>query len=82
MHRYSSLGAMEMKKEKKSTTVLDLLFRPPATFLKMYLVQQGFREGWRGFLLSCLYGMYTFSKYAKYWEMKKNTALKNKNYNR
>jgi glycosyltransferase involved in cell wall biosynthesis len=76
MHRYSSLGAMEMKKEKKSITVLDLFFRPPATFLKMYFFQQGFREGWRGFLLSCLYSMYTFSKYAKYWEMKRQDQEK------
>ena len=69
MQRYSTLEAQEMKKEGRAASGFDLIFRPPFTFLKMYILQQGFREGWRGFILAGLYSMYTFSKYAKLWEM-------------
>jgi glycosyltransferase involved in cell wall biosynthesis len=68
MQRYSTLAAQEMEREGRSVNGFDLLLRPPVTFLKMYVMQQGFREGWRGFLLSVFYSVYTFSKYAKRWE--------------
>jgi hypothetical protein len=36
----------------------------------MLLVQRGWREGWRGVILSGLYACYVFSKYAKLWELR------------
>jgi len=35
----------------------------------MFFLQKGFLEGYRGLILSGLYASYTFSKYAKLWEM-------------
>lgn len=69
MERYSSLAAEEMLKEGKKTGLFDLLIRPGLTFLKMYLLKLGFLEGYRGLILSGLYASYTFSKYARLWEM-------------
>jgi hypothetical protein len=36
-------------------------------FLKSYLMNQGFRDGVRGFIVCVFAGMYTFVKYAKLW---------------
>lgn len=66
--RYAALAAEEMARSGRQAHLSDLLVRPFWTFCKMYLFQQGFREGIHGFLLSALYGYYTFLKYAKLWE--------------
>ena len=71
MDRYSTLSAREMMREGRGAGPLDLLIRPWLTFMKMYLLRLGFLEGYRGLILSILYSIYTFSKYAKLWEMKR-----------
>jgi glycosyltransferase involved in cell wall biosynthesis len=42
-----------------------LLLRPPARFLRMYLLRAGFLDGWRGLVVSAMGGVYVFLKYAK-----------------
>lgn len=69
MQRYSSLAAEEMRKEGRKFRRTDLWLRPPITFLKMYLLRQGFRDQLDGLILSGLYACYTFAKYAKLAEM-------------
>ena len=65
MDRYAALGAEELRKEGARGTLLDLWFRPPFTFLKMYLLRRGFLDGALGFRLAMLYSRYTFAKYSK-----------------
>jgi len=48
---------------------LDLLLRPPARFLRMYLLRRGFLDGARGLLLAAVGAFYVFLKYAKLWEL-------------
>jgi glycosyltransferase involved in cell wall biosynthesis len=72
MNRYSTLAANDLFKEKKKGAVLKMIFRPPATFLKMYLLKGGYKEGFPGMILSGLYAFYTFVKYSKLWELNKN----------
>lgn len=69
MDRYSTLAAEQMLKEGRIPGAGTPVFRPVFTFFKMYLLKQGFREGYHGFLLSALYACYTFSKYAKAVEL-------------
>ncbi len=70
MERYSGLAAREItgRNGRSGPVVGKIVFSPPFTFLKMYILRQGFRDGMRGFLLAVLYGFYTFLKYAKVWE--------------
>lgn len=70
MNRYSSLGAAEMLKAGRKAGTLDLLLRPPFTFLKMLLLKRGVLDGAWGFRLATLYAMYTFAKYAKLAELR------------
>lgn len=34
--------------------VADVLFRPGLAFIKQYVLRQGFRDGWRGFLMASM----------------------------
>jgi len=65
MNRYSTLGAAELRKRGVRGTTFDLLFRPPFTFFRMFVLRRGFPDGGLGFRLAVLYAMYTFLKYAK-----------------
>lgn len=69
MERYSTLAAREMAREGRRYHLHDAVFRPPFTFLQMYFLRAGFREGYAGFLLSSLYSIYTFVKYSKLKEL-------------
>ncbi|MFQ5456173.1 MAG: glycosyltransferase family 2 protein [Nitrospirota bacterium] len=71
MDRYAALSAIELKKKGVIFSVSDLLFRPPLTLFKMYILKQGFRDGIHGLLLAGLYASYTFLKYAKLWEIER-----------
>src|SRR3972149_2477638 len=55
MDRYSTLAAEEMLKNGRKVSYLSILSRPIATFLKMFFLQKGFLEGYRGLILSGLY---------------------------
>ncbi|MDH4266811.1 MAG: glycosyltransferase family 2 protein [Deltaproteobacteria bacterium] len=69
MNRYSTLAAREMLRQGKRYCWFDAFFRPPFTFLQMYLLRAGFLEGYLGFLLAGLYSFYTFAKYSKLREL-------------
>ncbi len=68
MHRYSTLRAEAMFREGRRFYTHQLVSHPLFTFLKMYCVRQGFRDGMAGLVLAGLYSAYVFTKYAKLWE--------------
>lgn len=73
LNRYTGLAA-ESKVEKGRIRVLPyLVLSPLMDFLKTYLLKQGFRDGMRGFLVAVGSGFYTFLKYAKVWELRRDT---------
>ena len=72
--RYAHLAAGQMREEGKRFHWMDLLGRPVWTFLKMYVIRQGWREGGHGMLLCGLYAYYTFLKYARLWEMQRSDS--------
>jgi glycosyltransferase involved in cell wall biosynthesis len=68
LNRYTSLAAEDLQKKGKRFSFLDLLVHPLFTFFKMYILNQGFRDGIHGFILCILSACYVFVKYAKLWE--------------
>ena len=71
MEKYSTLAARQMIADGRQPGAFDLFVRPPFTFFKMYVLKRGALEGYTGFVLSVLYAVYTFCKYAKAREMLK-----------
>jgi len=65
---YAGLSAREMAERGERFSITRLLFSPPATFIRMYIIQRGFLDGSHGFILAGLYSYYTFLKYARLWE--------------
>ncbi len=72
--RYAELMAQEMKKQGRRFFPTQLVSRPLAMFLKMYLIKQGFRDGRLGLILAGLYAYYTFLKYAIFWDLSRNPS--------
>jgi glycosyltransferase involved in cell wall biosynthesis len=64
-NRYSTLAAGEWTRRGKRAGIADLIFRPLGRFLSMYIIQRGFLDGWRGFVLAVLYADYVFLRMAK-----------------
>lgn len=74
MDSYSTLAAREIHQAGRKVGASSLLFRPCATFLKMYIIRKGFLDGLSGLILSLLYAQYTFCKYAKLTELSRQDA--------
>jgi glycosyltransferase involved in cell wall biosynthesis len=75
LQRYSTLMAQRYAEAGRPASLGKMLFSPAAMFLKVFVAQQGFRDGRYGLVLATLYAYYTFLKYAKLWEFRRKTAI-------
>jgi glycosyltransferase involved in cell wall biosynthesis len=66
---YTSLAADDLADRGVRFRLRDLLIRPPAIFVKAYVLRAGFRDGLPGFLIAVLSATHVFVKYAKLWEI-------------
>ena len=69
--RYSDLMARRMVEQDRRFAPSQLVTHPCFTFLKMYIGRKGCLEGIPGLILSGLYAYYTFIKYARLWELRR-----------
>lgn len=65
MDRYTTLAAEEVVARKKKVGYRQLLFDPPWTFFRTYVLQRGFLDGTEGLSIAYMAALYTFLKYAK-----------------
>jgi len=68
LDRYATWAAEDLAARGRRPRLSDLLFRPPARFARMYLLQLGVLDGWRGAVLCGLAAVSVFLKYARLWE--------------
>ena len=73
-NEYTSLAAEDLLNSQRGFRITDLLFRPFIIFMKMYFIKLGFLDGIEGFILSVFSSLYVFTKYCKFWELKKRKA--------
>ena len=66
--RYSTLAAEDVIAQGRRVHVWDFVLRPLGRFLGMYVLERGFLDGRRGFLLAALYAYYVLIRCAKVWE--------------
>lgn len=71
LNRYTTLEADYLKSKNVPISFIDFFFRPCAVFLRLFILKQGFRDGFEGFLFSVFSAFYTLVKYAKYREILK-----------
>jgi glycosyltransferase involved in cell wall biosynthesis len=65
--RYTTTLADGLAREGRRARLVDLALRPPWRFVRSYLLQGGFLDGWRGLLLASLAAHYVRLKWAKLW---------------
>ncbi len=65
---FSDQAAEALVAEGRPFRLRDLVLRPPARFLRSYLLKQGFRDGLAGFVIATASAFYVLLKYAKHWE--------------
>lgn len=58
----------QRKETKKIGLWLQITFRPVAAFLLRYVRQGGWRDGYRGLVISLIWAMYVSMTYMKIWE--------------
>lgn len=67
--KYSDLGAADLSTHnKKIIPFLHLWLYPVYTFFNKYLLKQGIRDGYYGFIIAYLSAFGKFLKYAKAWD--------------
>jgi len=69
MDRYTDVAAKDMASKGKRFYPTVILFRSLARWIKIWVFERGFLDGYRGLILAWLYAFYVFCKYAKLWEL-------------
>ena len=66
-------AARAMHARGRHARVTDLLLRAPWAAFRRYVLQRGFLDGFYGFVIAVLGGLYTFLKYAFLHEMNRQS---------
>lgn len=72
--RYSVWGADDLRHRGKRVRASQLLFNPLWRFVKTYLLEGMWREGWRGFVFCMVHAWCAFSKYALLWDAERKAG--------
>jgi len=65
LDRYTTLAAQELAARKIKVPLVRVILYPAWTFLKTYVGQRGFLDGFEGLLIAYMATFYTFLKYSK-----------------
>lgn len=72
--RYTTNAAEDMIRSGKRFSLLQLLLKPPARFLRDYVFKRGFRDGLPGFVIAVSTAFYVFARLVKVWESQEKRA--------
>lgn len=74
---YTTLAAQKYKDTGRTPHFRDIILHPIMAFIKMYILQGGWKDGKLGFILACSHYFYTMEKYVKFYYLdKENSRLK------
>lgn len=69
---YARTEAIAASRDGRTASLWRLLAKPVRRFLGLYLVRQGFRDGWRGAMLAGMLAAYDFCIEANLWDFARN----------
>ena len=70
---YATVAAEELFRKGRRASLLQLLVVPPVSIVRDLVLRGGLLDGRRGVILAVLGAYYSFSKYAKLWELERST---------
>ena len=65
LDRYTTLAAQELAARQIKVPMTRLIFDPPWTFIRSYVLQRGYQDGLEGLIIAHMAAFYTLLKYAK-----------------
>lgn len=71
VQKFSAIAAKAMNEKGIKSGICKILFKPLARFIKIYLVKQGFRDGYEGYLIARISAFAVFLKYARLFSLQK-----------
>ena len=71
VQEFSRVEAERLFAAGRRARLSDLVLRPPARFLRGYLVKGGFLDGVPGLAIAAVSAFHVFLKYAKLWELER-----------
>lgn len=71
MNAYSSLEAAQKHASGRRVSPAKMVFDLLSELWKVYIIHQGWREGWRGYAMAHMAALYKFSTGAKLWEARR-----------
>ncbi|MCL7487664.1 MAG: glycosyltransferase family 2 protein [Desulfobulbaceae bacterium] len=74
---YTNIGACDLYGKNRNSSALKPITHGLWMFLKVYILEQGFRDGFDGLVISLMHGAGSFFKYAKHREITKYSARLN-----
>jgi len=72
-NRFSTIGARQLFEQRKKVQFVQILISPPAKFLRNYVLNRGFLDGYYGYVICRISALQTFLKYFKAWQMQRET---------
>lgn len=72
LNRYAAWQAKDYDKKTGSLTPYHFFIKPLWGFFKHFIIQGGFRDGVRGFFISCFRMYAIFMRYVKLWLLRNN----------
>ena len=69
MNRQTTLEAQKWVADGRRITLRTALWRTCDRFVRAYVMKRGYRDGFLGYVMAVMGGMYQFISYAKYWEL-------------
>ena len=78
-NRYTSAAARDRLAAGRRVHWYDRFLAPPFRFLKGYVLQRGFLDGYPGFVLACLSSMYVYVRYVKMWQAQDAEQIERRN---
>ncbi len=71
IREFSRIEAEALHAAGRTTRLSDLVLRPPARFLRAYLLKRGYRDGVAGLVIAVASAFHVFLKYAMLWERRR-----------
>ncbi|MEP7236393.1 MAG: glycosyltransferase family 2 protein [Ferruginibacter sp.] len=71
---YASLSADKYLMQGRQVNFIKIYCSPLFAFIQNYIFKMGFRDGWKGFVCANMTAWYTFMKYTKLKELKKQAV--------
>lgn len=74
LDQYSTLAAKQMFNDGRKARFYQFILQPPFSFVRKFILQSGWRDGWEGLLIASLTAVGTLMKLAKLRLLQRNSA--------